>query len=208
MIILNENKKDIEYAASELKKGKILVFPTDTVYGVGSDYKNKDAIKKIYEYKIRDKDKPLILLISKIEHLSEIIKLENDLEKKMIEKLSKKFWPGSLSLILKKNREKLKDLNPEYDTIGVRIPNNNIVLELIEKAGGIIATTSANISNKKAPKNFYELDDEFINKVDYVIKSERKIIGTPSTIIKISEKGYKILRVGNVTEEEIKKVLE
>ncbi|BDU50878.1 L-threonylcarbamoyladenylate synthase [Haliovirga abyssi] len=207
MRILNNSKENIKLAGSEIKNGKIIVFPTDTVYGVGADYKNKNAIKKIYEYKIRNSKKPLILLISKIEYLDEIIKVENELEKEIIEKLSERFWPGSLSLILKKNRVKLKELNPEYDTIGVRIPNNKIALELIENAGGIIATTSANISNKETPKNFSELDDGFINKVDYVIKSEDEIIGIPSTIIEISENGYKILRVGSVTEEEIEELL-
>jgi len=199
MKILNKNSKNYELAGRELKNGKIIVFPTDTVYGIGANYKDKEAIDKIYKYKNRDKNKPLILLISKKEYLSKIAIFDE----KKLEKLTNKFWPGALTLVLKKNMDECKELNPDFQSIGVRIPKNKVALEIIENAGGIIATTSANISDKETPTNYNELDQEFIEKVDYVIKEENTHIGIASTIIDMTGDNIKILREGIIKKGDI-----
>lgn len=199
MKILKKNSINYELAGKELKNGKIVVFPTDTVYGIGANYKDKKAIDKIYKYKNRDRNKPLILLISKKEYLDKIAIFD----KEKVEKIIKKFWPGALTLVLNKNMDECSKLNTDFTSVGVRIPNNKAALEIIENAGGIIASTSANISDKETPTNYNELDKEFIGKVDYVIKEEKTHIGIASTIIDMTGNKIKILREGIIKKGDI-----
>ena len=199
MKILEKNSLNYELAGKELKNGKLIVFPTDTVYGIGANYKDSEAMDKIYEYKNRDRNKPLILLISKQEYLEKIA----DFDKNKLKKIADEFWPGALTLILNKNMDECNKLNPEFTSVGVRIPNNKIALEIIENAGGIIASTSANISDKETPTNYNELDKEFIKKVDYVVKEENTHIGIASTIIDMTGDKIKILREGIIKKGDI-----
>lgn len=122
-------------------------------------------------------------------------------------KLAKHFWPGALTIILKK-----KDIVPSImvsngETVGVRIPNLKFALDIIEMAGGILATTSANISGEPSPKSYIELTEEIKSKVDIVIDGGECKIGEVSTIIDLTKKIPKILRKGAITKEEIEKII-
>ena len=139
----------IENKAIEiLKKGGVVIFPTDTVYGIGTLPKKK-SVEKIYKIKHRDFSKKIIALVSDVEKIQAMID-ETPQNLKKIRKIIDKFWPGELTIIFNANKDFTKNFDENLDTIGIRIPKNKIALELIKNAGGIILTTSANLSGEPA----------------------------------------------------------
>ena len=128
----------------KIKNGGIVVFPTDTVYGIGA-IPEKESLNKIYKIKHRDFSKKIIALISNNDVLKSIIdEREEDLSK--IQKILQFYWPGELTVIFKANKEFINKFDETMETIGVRIPKSKIALELIEKVGGVLLTSSANLS--------------------------------------------------------------
>ena len=174
-----------------LKEGNLIIYPTDTVYGVGGIIESDESIAKIYKAKERSFKSPLIVLVS-------------DISK--IEKLIKEFWPGGLTIILNK-----KDNVPDImvsggKTVGVRMPNLDTALKIIEAAGGLLPTTSANISGETTPRSYDELSEEFKERVEILVDGGRCPIGNASTIIDMSDKP-KILRTGAISIEDIEKII-
>ena len=195
----------LENIGTKLKKGEIIIYPTDTVYGVGGVLK-EDTLKNIYRAKTRSFSSPLIALVSSLEKVDEIAVISDENREK-VEKLIKEFWPGGLTIILKK-----KDVVPPImvsngETVGVRMPNLRLALDIIECAGGILATTSANISGEATPSSFTELSPVFKERVDIVIDGGKCPIGTASTIIDMSNSKIKILREGSISKEEIENII-
>lgn len=195
----------IKEIGEKLKKGKIIIYPTDTVYGVGGIIEEKTLIK-IYKAKSRSFSSPLIALVNSLEKVKEIACIEEKNQKK-VEKLIKAFWPGGLTIILKKKNIVPPIMVSHGETIGVRMPNHKKALEIIESAGGILATTSANISGESTPSSFEELSDEFKAKVDIIVDGGKCPIGTASTIIDMSNENIKILREGSISKLEIENVI-
>lgn len=196
-------KKDIK---DKLQKGALIVYPTDTVYGLGAIVSDENALEKIYKAKSREFSSPLIALVNSIDKINEIASID-DKNKRILEKLSENFWPGALTVILKK-----KDIVPGImvshgKTVGVRIPNLEMALEIIELAGGILATTSANISGEPSPKCYADLSDNIKNKVDIVIDGGKCKIGEASTIIDLTKQKPKILRKGAISIEDLEKII-
>ena len=201
------NLENIDLLAIEksLKDGKLIVYPTDTVYGVGGVISSEETIKNIYRAKERSFKSPLIVLVSDIDKIEEIAYIE-DKNREAIDKLIKNFWPGGLTIILKK-REWVPDImTAEGDTVGIRMPDLDIALKIIRAAGGLLLTTSANISGEKTPRAYEELSEVFKNRVDLLIDGGRSPLGTESTIIDMSDKP-KILRLGAISIEDIEKVI-
>lgn len=199
-------KIDYEKIGKELKSGKIIIYPTDTVYGIGGIITNEETIKNIYKAKTRSFSSPLIALVSDGKKVEELAYIDEE-NKEKVEKLMREFWPGGLTIILRK-----KDIVPPImisngDTVGVRMPNHEIALKIIESAGGILPTTSANISGEATPRSYDELSEEFKKRVDIIIDGGRSPIGTASTIIDMSKTSIKILREGSITQEQIEKVI-
>ena len=194
-------KKMINLAKKTLEKGKLVIFPTETVYGLGGDATNKQAIKKIYELKKRPLNNPLICHFSKIQTVKKNCEL-NDLDKKLI----KFFWPGPLTLILKK--KKTSRINPllsnNKNLIGCRIPKNRIANKLLQSVNFPVAAPSANIATKISSTHYSHLPKNFYKKT-LVLKGGRSKIGLESTVIKTSKNSIKILRLGSITVEEIQK---
>ena len=189
----------------KLKKGSIIIYTTDTVYGVGGIIE-EETLVKIYKAKSRSFSSPLIALVNSLEKVKEIAFIEEKNHEK-VEKLIKAFWPGGLTIILKK-----KDIVPSImvsngETVGVRMPNHKKALEIIESAGGILATTSANISGESTPSSFEELSEEFKKKVDIIVDGGKCPIGTASTIIDMTSENVKILREGSISKLEIENVI-
>ena len=181
----------LKQPAEAIKNGGIVIFPTETVYGIGTNGLDEKAIKKLYEVKQRPLNKPISLLVNSFDMINEVAKDITDLEYTLI----KKFFPGPLTIILKK-----KDIVPDIltansDTVGIRMPANEIALKLIEYASVPIATPSANISGK--PIN---------GKVDYFIDNGPSPIGLSSTIVQVINGTPYILRQGSITEEQIRAV--
>ena len=207
MKVINKmGKLDYKKIGEDLKKGKLIIYPTDTVYGVGGIITNEETIKNIYKAKDRSFSSPLIALVSSAQKIEDIAFI-NEKNREKIEKLMKAFWPGGLTIILES-----KDIVPPImisngKTVGVRMPDHETALKIIESAGGILPTTSANISGEATSRSYEELDGEFKKRVDIVIDGGRCPIGTASTIIDMSSENIKILREGAISQEQIEKII-
>lgn len=188
-----------------LKKGKLIIYPTDTVYGVGGVITSEETIKNIYRAKERSFKSPLIVLVSDIKKIEEIAYIEEK-NREAIEKLIAKFWPGGLTIILKKKEWIPSIMTADRDTVGVRMPDLDIALNIIKAAGGLLPTTSANISGEKTPRAYDELSEVFKERVDILVDGGKSPLGTESTIIDMSDKP-KIIRVGAISIEDIEKVI-
>ena len=190
------DKKGIENASQIINQGGIAIFPTDTVYGIGCNPYNKDSVRKIYEIKSRDISKPFpVLVYSK--DIAEKIVFIDEFTKKIVER----FWPGSLTIILKLTDENLKRSLNVTDKIAIRVPNHKCTLELLKKCNFLVGT-SANISGQSSFTN----PDECIKNIqNYDIFVDGGVIDSTaeSTIIEIEDEKIKIIREGTLSYEEI-----
>lgn len=169
----------------------VIIFPTDTVYGIGTKIFDIDGINKIYDIKKRPKDKPLACLCSSLEQIKSIAVVTKEAEA-----LIKKFLPGALTLILESKEEVYNKIG--YKTIGVRIPNCKLALDILNENGPML-TTSVNESGFK-PINEYELIvKEYENVVDKIYESNEKSSNLSSTVVLLTNDDIKILREGEIT---------
>lgn len=167
--------------AKIIKNGGLVIFPTETVYGVGANGLDKNAIKKIYEAKQRPLNKPISLLVSNIDMIENVAKDITNIEYSIIEK----FFPGPLTIILKK-KETIPDiLTAGSDTIGIRMPANDIALNLINYAGVPLATPSANLSGKPSGTNLKDIIKDFDGNVDCFIDDGPSKIGLALLLLKL-----------------------
>lgn len=189
----------------KIKEGKIAVFPTETVYGIGASIFNEEAIKKIYIAKKRPSDNPLIAHISNFEMLKQIVDLSkvDDISKKLIEK----FFPGPFTIILPKKEGISKIATAGNETIGVRMPINKIANKLINLVGVPIVAPSANVSGKPSGTCVEDIIEELKESVDYIVDSGNVEIGIESTVVKVDNGVIKILRPGYITKEDIEEVI-
>jgi len=202
-IIKKPDKKLIEKAAEIIKKGGLVAFPTETVYGLGANALNRKAVRKIFEAKGRPRDNPLIIHIA---DKKEIYKLARAIPKKA-EKLIDRFWPGALTMVLFKKQIVPDEVTADTNTVAIRMPKNKIALELIKKAGVPIAAPSANLSGRPSPITAQHVFEDLGERVDLIIDGGRTKIGIESTVIDLTVKPIKILRPGGISFEELKKVI-
>jgi len=193
---VNCDKEGIEKAAQIINEGGIAVFPTDTVYGIGCNPYNINAVKKIYEIKTRDFSKPLPVLVYSKE-LAEKIAHFNEFTRKIVDK----FWPGPLTIILKVTDDKLKESLHLNNKIAIRVPNHICTLDLLEKCNFIVGT-SANVSGEIS---FTNADECFKKIGDYDIFVDGGTITSKgeSTIIDIENDEIRIIREGSLSKKEI-----
>jgi len=185
-----------------LLDSKLIIFPTETVYGLGAHVFKKEAIEKIYALKKRPKEKGLIVHLGKIE---DVVKVAKEIPDEFY-LLAEKFFPGPLSIVLKKNQNVPSNISKD-STIAVRMPDCIITIKLINLLQDPIVGTSANLSNKKSPTLVKAVMNDFLNKAAVIIDGGESKIKIPSTIISLVEKPYKILRTGFISEKQIKDVL-
>jgi L-threonylcarbamoyladenylate synthase len=189
----------IKKATEAFKEGKIVVFPTDTVYGVGVVIDDLRAIERLYRLKGRPATKPTPVLVGNIEQVEELVTKIRPEVKKLLEK----FWPGGLTLVLSAKKEKVPDLmRGGGETIGVRMPNHPLLLKVLQKLGKAIVAPSANFAGKPPPKKFSEIDSTFLEKADFVV-SGKCGLGIPSTVLDVTKKPWKIIREGPVSAKEL-----
>ena len=193
---------DIEIAAKSIKQGKLVLFPTETVYGIGANGLNEEAVKNIFIAKGRKQDNPLILHVSSIDMVNKIAKNISELEYKLISA----FFPGPFTIVLER-----KDIVPDIvtgglDTVGIRMPSNKIALKLIELANTPLSAPSANISGKPSGTNISDIFNELQDKVDTIIDGGDCNIGVESTVVRVIDGIPHILRPGKITPEQIKEV--
>lgn len=195
----------LDVPAQIINDGGIVLFPTETVYGIGANGLDDLAVKKIFLAKGRAQDNPLILHISDMDMLESIVDVNNITELEY--KLMNTFWPGPFTIILNKKPNIANVATCGGDTVGVRMPSNRIAHELIKRAGVPIAAPSANISGKPSGTNVKDIFDELHDKVDFIIDGGDCDIGLESTVVRVIGDKVKILRPGRISKEDIEKVI-
>ena len=193
------NDEDIQKASSAISDGAVIVFPTDTVYGLGCNPYNHDSVLSLYEIKKREKTKPFPVLGYSKEELEKIAEF-SPLE----EKIAEKFWPGAITLILKVKDQEIQKSLSLGEKIAVRVPNNKCALALLKECK-LLVGTSANISETKPFNDPKECSE---NLIGYDLFIDGGIISSKgeSTIVEIENNDVKILRKGSISEEMIKEL--
>ncbi|WP_244833697.1 L-threonylcarbamoyladenylate synthase [Clostridium sp. BJN0001] len=191
----------IEEAADIIKNGGIVAFPTETVYGLGADATNSDAVKKIFKAKGRPQDNPLIIHVAS-KNIERYVKDIPDIAKKLMDK----FWPGPLTIILKKKDIIPYETSAKLDTVGVRMPSNEVASKLIELSGTTIAAPSANISGRPSPTDIERCIYDLDGKVDCILGGDICEVGVESTIVDCSVDPAVVLRPGGITLEMLKNI--
>ena len=194
---------DISYAAELIKDGRLVAVPTETVYGLSADGLNKSAVEEIYNVKGRPETKPISLLVSDMKSAEEFC---IDIPAAAYT-LAGKFWPGPLTMILKKSALVPDIVTAGGKTVGVRCPAHPLTLELIKKCGRPLATPSANLSGMPSPKNADGVLGYFRGKIPCVIDGGECTVGIESTIVDMTVTPPKILRQGGLSKDDIEKVL-
>lgn len=205
-VVLNEASPDadvIKRAGRIIKDGGLVAFPTETVYGLGGDALNPDSSRRIYAAKGRPSDNPLIVHICRFEDMEPIV---SEIPPEA-EKLAKVFWPGPLTMILRKSELVPKETTGGLDTVAIRFPNNRIAQELIRASGGFIAAPSANRSGRPSPTLAKYCLEDLDGRVEMIIDGGQVGIGLESTIIDLTEEKPVILRPGFINQRMLEEVL-
>ena len=201
--MVNIDEQEIINAAKVIKDGGLVLFPTETVYGIGANGLNETAVKNIFKAKGRASDNPLILHISHADMLKDIAKDISELEYKLMDA----FWPGPFTIVLNKTDIVPTVVTGGLDTVAVRMPRNKIANRLIHYAGVPIAAPSANISGKPSGTCVEDVYDELKNSMDYIIDGGKCEVGIESTVVKVENGSVRILRPGRITKEDIENIV-
>ena len=194
---------ELDKAIDSLNKGNLVIFPTETVYGLGANALSFDAVDKIFEAKNRASNNPLIVHLKDKKEISKYAVVNNSIEQKLIDT----FMPGPFTLILEKKDIIPSNVTCNLDTVGIRIPIDKIAHELLDKLDFPIAAPSANKSTKPSGTNISDIYDEFRDEVDYLIDGGDSLIGLESTVVKVIDGIPTILRPGFITREDIEEVI-
>ena len=198
-----EDEKIYEKAGEILRAGGLVAFPTETVYGLGADALDEAASAKIYAAKGRPSDNPLIVHIA---DMDAVYKLASEVPEAAV-KLADKFWPGPLTMILKKSDIVPESITGGLGTVAIRMPSHKVAAELIRSSGVYIAAPSANTSGKPSPTLASHVIKDLSGKIDMIIADDTVDIGVESTIIDLSEDVPTILRPGFITKEMFEEVV-
>ncbi len=200
---VDENNVDIKEIAKLLQEGKVIAFPTETVYGLGANALDTKAVKNIFIAKGRPSDNPLIVHISTLEQLYPLVDHVNELSLKLI----KHFWPGPLTIIFKRKAIVPDIVTAGLDTVAVRMPNHPIARTIISAANLPIAAPSANRSGKPSPTTAKHVIHDLQGLIDGIVDGGPTGVGVESTIIDVSGDIPMVLRPGGITVEELKELL-
>ena len=202
--LLKPTAEAIDLACKLLSEGEIVGVPTETVYGLAGDSRNSNAIKKIFEAKGRPQDNPLIVHISNMKMLDGIVsKISDDAQK-----LADAFWPGPLTIVMPKGKNICNETSAGLDSVGVRMPSNEIARQIIEKSKIPFSAPSANISGKPSPTNAEDVFADMNGKIPLIIDGGKSDAGVESTVVSVLEENPVILRPGVITKEMMELVLE
>lgn len=201
--LLSASDDDIRYAGEILRRGGLVGMPTETVYGLAGNALCGDCVRKIYQAKGRPSDNPLIVHISSFSQWAPLVAEIPEKAKKLAEK----FWPGPLTIILKKSELIPKETSGGLDTVAVRMPSDETARRLIESAGVPLAAPSANTSGKPSPTSAQHVMNDLCGKIDAVIDGGECRVGVESTVISLVSEKPRLLRPGGVTPEMLESVL-
>lgn len=194
---------EIDQAAEILRRGGLVAFPTETVYGLGADARNSEAIKKIFAVKGRPSTNPLIVHVSGVA----MAKLYSTRWPHQARVLAQNFWPGPLTLVLPKTKEIVPEATAGLDTVALRMPDHPLAIDLIRKFDGPIAAPSANRSTHVSPTTAEHVRQEFGSDVELIIDGGPCRVGIESTVLDLASPKPRILRPGDVTREQIEKFI-
>ena len=180
----------IKFAAAILIEGGIVAFPTETVYGLGANARNKDAVGRIYEIKKRPQGKPLTIHIAELEKLKEITGEISPLAQQLI----KRFWPGPLTLILN---------SKEGEKVGIRMPKGTIPSLLIKESGVLVVAPSANLSGKEPAGDAARVKESFDGLIELIVDGGKCEMGVASTVVDLTSSLPKVIRGGAISKEEL-----
>jgi L-threonylcarbamoyladenylate synthase len=197
------DEEAIERAASIIRGGRLVAFPTETVYGLGADAMNEAAVQKIFEAKGRPADNPIIVHVCGGEMLNTVSARVGA----KAQLLAGRFWPGPLSMVLKRNPKISALVSAGLDTVAVRMPRSNIALGLIRQAGTPVAAPSANISGRPSPTVASHVLDDLDGKIDLILDGGPTSIGLESTVLDMTADPPLILRPGWITREQLIEVV-
>ncbi|MFN7252082.1 MAG: L-threonylcarbamoyladenylate synthase [Anaerobacillus sp.] len=197
------NYPQIQEAAMWIRKNEVIAFPTETVYGLGANAFSTEAVAKIFQAKGRPSDNPLIVHIAKLEQLQELV---NEIPAHA-NTLIKAFWPGPLTLVLKKGEGIADNVTAGLSTVGVRMPNHPVALALISEANVPIAAPSANVSGKPSPTTAEHVYDDLAGKIVGIVDGGATGVGVESTVLDCTAEIPMILRPGGVSREQLEKVI-
>ena len=200
---LTVSDADIKIAAEILKSGGTVIFPTETVYGLGANALDARAVNKIFEAKGRPSDNPLIVHIANEKALTELTSEIPEKAKKLI----KEFWPGPLTIIFKKSDKVPKAVTGGLDTVAVRMPSQPVARALIAKSGIPVAAPSANLSGKPSPTSFVHVKEDMDGRVDAVIDGGDCEVGVESTVLDLSGDKAVLYRPGRITLEQLEDII-
>ena len=197
MNVLKATKENIKIAAETVKNGGVIAFPTETVYGLGCDPQNIQAVEGLLTIK-GDRKKPFPVLVASLKDATKIANVSNKGKK-----LASKFWPGPLTMVFPK-KDTLDDVVTfGLASVGIRVPNNQVALNLIRQSGGLLIGSSANLSGEQPPRSVLEMSEELKKRADVILDGGRTSQGTPSTVVDLTVDEPKILRKGPISLEQI-----
>lgn len=198
----NVNYSNLQKAVNTIKTGGIVLFPTETVYGIGANGLDSKAVEKIFVAKGRNQTNPINLLVSDMDMVKVVATNICEIEYKLMEA----FFPGPFTIILPKTDIVPAIVTAGKNTVGVRMPSGEIAKKLVEYSGVPIAAPSANLSGKPSGTNFDDIYNDFKDKVDYMINGGNSSIGIESTIVQVIDNIPHILRPGSITDTQIEAV--
>ena len=204
-LLLKNTEEDIKTAAELLKNGGVVGIPTETVYGLAADALNPEAVKKIFKAKGRPGDNPLIVHIcdfSDIERLNLVTKIPDTAKK-----LADAFWPGPLTMIMKKSDVIPNEVSAGLDTVAIRFPSHKTAQAIIRESGTVLAAPSANISGSPSPTTAQHVMNDMDGKIDAVLDGGASEVGLESTVITLAGDVPRVLRPGGITVEMLESVL-
>lgn len=191
--------KDIIFASKLIREGKLVAFPTETVYGLGANGLDAKAVARIFEAKRRPAFDPLILHIGEVSDLSQVFMKPFPA---LVEKLAEKYWPGPLTIVAAKNKKVPDIVTSGLSTVAVRMPDHPVALKLIKQAGVPLAAPSANLFGRLSPTEANHVKEQ-LTTIDYLLDGGKSGIGIESTIVSVNKNRIDILRPGAITATQI-----
>lgn len=199
----NIDEKDLVYAGDIIKSGGVVAFPTETVYGLGANGLDARAVEKIFKAKGRPADNPLILHVYSLRQVEDLVEDISDVATACMNR----FWPGPLTILFKRSKLVPDIVTAGLETVAIRMPDNQIALQLIKRANTPIAAPSANLSGRPSPTSFGHVKEDMMGKIDMIIDGGATGIGLESTVLDLSGDNPMILRPGGVTIEELRDLI-
>ncbi len=200
---ISRDRENLKAAAEIIRNGGLVAFPTETVYGLGANALDAEAVKKIFVAKGRPQDNPLIVHVDSLEMAYPLVDGFDDRAKKLAEK----FWPGPLTIIMNRSDKVPQTVSAGLSTVAIRMPSNKIARELISLSNLPIAAPSANLSGSPSPTTANRVIDDLSGRVDAILNSDNCRVGLESTVVTLATGKPRLLRPGYVTLEELEEVL-